>query len=58
MSTILAPPVPIRESGLQSGHPGVEFVDVEAPGVDDDLLRRYAEVLGGGRRAEAPTPSA
>jgi thioester reductase-like protein len=54
MSTILAPPVPIRESGLQSGHPGVEFADVEAPGVGEDLLRRYAEVLGGGRRTQAP----
>jgi hypothetical protein len=58
MSTILAPPVPIRESGLESGHPGVEFADVAAPAVDERLLRRYAEVLGGGQFAEAPAPSA
>lgn len=50
MSTILAPPVPIRESGLESGHPGAVFVDVATPGVDESLLRRYAEVLGGPRR--------
>jgi hypothetical protein len=56
MSTILAPPVPIRESGLESGHPGAVFVDVAAPGIDESLLRRYAEVLGS--RAEAQVPSA
>jgi thioester reductase-like protein len=47
MSTILAPPVPIRESGLESGHPGAVFADVAAPGIGESLLRRYAEVLGG-----------
>src|SRR5256714_36654 len=56
MSTILAPPVPIRESGLDSGHPGAMFVDVAAPGIDESLLRRYAELLGG--RSEAHVPSA
>jgi thioester reductase-like protein len=55
MSTILAPPVPIRESGLESGHPGAVFTDVAAPGIDESLLRRYAEVLGG--RADAEIPS-
>jgi thioester reductase-like protein len=53
MSTILAPPVPIRESGLESGHPGAVFVEVAAPGVDEALLRRYAEVLGGRTEARA-----
>jgi len=52
MSTILAPPVPIRESGLESGHPGAVFTDVAAPGIGEDLLRRYAEVLGGRVDAE------
>jgi thioester reductase-like protein len=56
MSTILAPPVPIRESGLESGHPGAVFVDVEAPGIGEGLLRRYAECFG--RRAEVKTSSA
>ena len=52
MSTILAPPVPIRESGLESGHPGAVFTDVAAPGIGESLLRRYAEVLGGRVDAE------
>src|ERR671931_647737 len=56
MSSILSPPVPIRESGLESGHPGVEFVEVAAPAVDETLLRRYAEVIGS-RAAEARAPS-
>jgi hypothetical protein len=56
MSTILAPPVPIRESGFESGHPGAVFEDVEAPGVDEALLRRYADVLGS--RAETHVSSA
>jgi thioester reductase-like protein len=56
MSTILAPPVPIRESGLESGHPGAVFVDVAAPGIDERLLRRYAEVLGGQTGDPAPLP--
>jgi hypothetical protein len=56
MSTILAPPVPIRESGLETGHAGAVFVDVAAPGIGESLLRRYAEVLGG--RAGAQVPSA
>jgi hypothetical protein len=57
MSTLLAPPVPIRDTGVQSGHPGVEFVEVAAPAVDEALLRRYAEVIGA-RAAEARVPSA
>jgi len=49
MSTILAPPVPIRSNGEETADPASEFVDVEAPGVDESLLRRYAEVLAGAR---------
>ena len=53
MSTILAPAVPIRGNGEEPADPGSEFVDVEAPGIDESLLRRYAEVLSG-RGAHAP----
>ena len=53
MATVLAPAVPVRDEGEEPPESALEFADVAAPGVDEALLRRYAEVLLG-EQADAP----